>query len=107
VSDTALLAGIVSFLAVAAFLNLYVPDKYQFISDFDFVAMIIETAGITGACVVTTGIVCAIAVAAVAIFNTATFVFGYATWTTALIVTPMTFMISYILFRLARGMGGG
>jgi hypothetical protein len=106
-TDTEILLGIIIFLAVLGFISSYLPVTMQILNNFDFIFLSGSIIGVTGACVIITGIPCAVALAVFAFGNLIlyfimpnTFIF-----IKPIIIVPITLIITYIISRLARGGG--
>lgn len=109
---------ILAFGAAFAFMSLLVvmgmPTGYQFMGAFDFVWLGGGLVTVTAACVVITGVPCA---AAEAIFGFATLLtyigipvitsgtVGAEAVIRAVIMTPLSLLLIYIISKLARGGG--
>lgn len=102
-SDTSLMVSIIIFISVAFFLNTILPPEYQFMNSYNIALLSAETAAIVGTCVVATGLPCAGAIGAVTVANFLIAFYTTISWLNMLILTPLMFTVSWLLYRLARG----
>jgi len=112
VSDSYLLLGIILFLSACAAMNWAgLPHEYQFVSSESIVTIALTAAGVAAFCSISTGIPCAIALAVAVGANFAVSAGLLFAATSSypliniLVVNPISFMVNWILYRLARGTG--
>jgi hypothetical protein len=99
--EIGVLLAIVGFLAFLVFLNQYLPAELHLISNFDITALGIGFTAITASCVIATGIPCGIAVAIGAILAFVNIAVNFTVF--KIFFTAMTFILLYIVLKLARG----
>lgn len=102
-SDTSLMVSIMLFVSVVFFLNTILPQEYQFMDNYNIALLSAETAAIVGTCVIATGLPCAGAIAGVTVANFLIAFYTAIPWLNMLILTPLMFTVSWLLYRLARG----
>lgn len=122
--DLSIIQRIIFFLAAANFIDFLLPSVLQFINIFSMTLIVGSSVGVTAACVISTGIPCALALSVSAIVNV--FASGILSalgidiskvpvlsafvtttpfqWVTSLIMLPITIIIQLYLARLARGL---
>jgi hypothetical protein len=106
-TETEILAGIIVSLALIGFISAFLPAQFQLLSPFDFTFLSGSIIGVSAACVVITGLSCAVALAA---FGIANFILYFILPNTfifikPIIIIPITLIITYIISRLGRGGG--
>lgn len=113
-SDISIVSKIIIFLSSLSFIDLLLPTAFQFISILGLTVFGLSTAGVAGFCVVATGIPCAIALGVSVGLNFAVSSgilnqFGFSMvansyqWIGALILTPISVILSIFISKLARG----
>ena len=104
-SEMKYLFGVATFFAFLGFINFYLPTYMQFFNAFDFAWFGAGILGVSGACVIASGIPCA---GAIAIFGFGTifnFIVVSEQWLTVLIFTPLAITLIYLIVKLGRGGG--
>lgn len=92
-----------SFFLVLSFLGM--PEEYSPITTFDFALFGGEMLALTTACVVATGLPCAVVLVTTWLVNIIAYFFTETTIISILILTPISYIITYILYRLSKGGG--
>ena len=95
--------GFLAFFGAMIFLGL--PVEYQILSTFDFAFMTGSIIGISGACVIATGLPCAIALVVFGLISLFTYIIVSIEIIKLLIILPLIFTFIYIIARLGRGGG--
>jgi hypothetical protein len=121
--DLAIVSKIIIFLSSASFLNFLLPASLQFITLFSLATFVGTTTAVAGACVISTGLVCAVALGISAILNvTASGILAAIgidisqvpilsqltssspySWVGSLILVPISLILSVFISKLARG----
>jgi len=102
-SNLKTLIFIVSFLAFLSYMSYIAPNQYRVISPFDFAWFSGGIIGVASACVISTGLPCAGALAIFSFFTIFKYLLISSRILTFLIMTPLSIAIIYIVARLARG----
>jgi hypothetical protein len=97
----------ISILVILAFLMSQpdYPEDMKFINTFDWVWFSGGMVGIAGACVVTTGLPCAIALTIFGVVTVFKYVIVSFEWIKLLIFVPLIVTMIYIMSKLGRGGG--
>lgn len=104
-SETKFILGFMVFLAFLGFIVAYLPEGMQFIDLFDFVWFGGGMIGISGACVIVSGVPCAIALAVFGILTIWQYVIVSVDWIALLVFTPLVVTLIYLMSKLGRGGG--
>jgi hypothetical protein len=104
-TETGLLMSIVFLLAFLGFMGTITPPEYRVIEPFDFAWLTGGLVAVTGACVVATGLPCAVALAVYSLVSVIGYFVVAVSWIKTLIFIPMSVLLIYLVTRLARGGG--
>ena len=92
------------FLGFLGFLST-LPGAPKIIEPFDFAWFVGGMIGVTGSCVVFSGVPCAAAIAIYGIVSMYQYIIVSQDWLKLLIFTPLIVVLIYLIMRLARGGG--
>ena len=97
----------ISIFAVLGFLMLQpdYPESLKFMSLFDFAWFTGGIIAVSGACVVVSGIPCAIALSVWGVITVWNYIIVNTDWIKLLIFTPLVVCLIYIIAKLGRGGG--
>lgn len=105
-TETSILLKIFFFLAFfGGLIALGMPSQYLPIGVFDFLLFGGEMLALMTACVITTGIPCAVILVASWLVNILAYFTTSITIISIIILTPIQYIVTYILYRLAKGGG--
>lgn len=104
-TETKFILAFMVFLSFLGFMSLYLPEELQFIEPFDFIWFSGGIIGIGGACVITSGVPCAIALAIFGIGTVWQYIIVSQEWLTLLLFTPLVVTLIYLMTKLGRGGG--
>ena len=105
IAETQIILFITFLLAFAGLVNFYLPTEYQFVNSFDFFYLTSGIIGISGACVIVSGIPCAIAIGIFGLTGIFQYILVSGEWIKILIFTPLITTLIYVISRLGRGGG--
>lgn len=92
-----------AFFGFLAFMNTILPPEMQFVNTFDFIFFGGSIIAIAGACVVITGVTCAVALGAFGVLSFFNYIVVDVNWLKLIIFMPIVITMIYILSQLARG----
>jgi hypothetical protein len=105
VFEVKVLMTILFFLSFLGFMAVFLPPEFQIMNAFDFLWFGGGIVGVAGACVVLTGLPCAVALVIFGAVSLFTYVIVLVSWIKLLIFTPVVIIVVYLVSRLARGGG--
>jgi len=95
--------GILSFFAGMIYLGM--PSEYQLLSGFDLGAIIIQLVGLGSACVIATGIPCAVALVIAGLFDITWLIISFDIIKLFIIMPMLIGFIWLLITRIGRGSG--
>jgi hypothetical protein len=98
-----LIIFLTAFMALTGFLSTMMPPALQFATPFDLVWFTGSIIGISGACVIATGLPCAVALAVFGLASIWQYLIVSVAWVKLLIFTPIMVGFIWEISRMARG----
>lgn len=104
-TDVRFILTLMVFFGYLSFLMTFtdIPQELRFVEPFDFVWWVGGIIGVTGACVVWSGVPCAGAIAVWGIGTVYKYVVVNLDWLKLLVFTPLIVTMIYVVMKLARG----
>lgn len=101
-----LIIFLTAFMALLAFLSPMMPPALQFATPFDIVWFSGSIIGISGACVIATGLPCAAALAIFGLVTVWQYLVVSVAWVKLLVFTPIMVGFIWAIANMARGTKG-